>query len=179
MHGPITLAALALALTLADGPQKGQEPPPVVEEPAATSAWEFLTDKYDADGDGIITRKEYGGPKDRWAQLDRNGDGKIDQAEIEKRGRVDRPNPGKKRPKAPVEGKKAPLFELEILEDVGDLPKSEGKDGKKDPKKRDGDGEKGDAGSKGDKQKKERPRTVSLADFRGEKPVALIFGSYT
>ncbi len=177
MHGPLTLV---LALTLVSGTPPDEEKRPAPEEPTAETVWEFLADKYDANGDGTITKTEYTGPEERWKQLDRDGSGAIDKAEIEERGRAKRAKPGKKRPVAPKQGKKAPLFELEVLEDLGDLPKpgeeevgEQGEPGQKGKDKKEKDGDREEA------EKPAKPRTIALADFRGEKPVALVFGSYT
>lgn len=162
-----THCALALALALA--PLGDDKDRPAPEEPQAETAWEYLVEKYDADGDGVITRKEYAGPDERWKLLDLDKSGKLDKAEIESRGRVKGANPSKKKPKAPKLGRKAPLFELEVLEDVHDLPEEAPK----------GDTPKEDQGKEDGHKAKEEPRTIALADFKGEEPVALIFGSYT
>jgi len=131
---------------------------PIPKQPA-DSIWTFLIEKYDADADGVITRKEYSGDDEHWARLDVDGDGKLARAEVEGRknpnlrGKQAR---GRKLPKAPKVGSHAPDFELEVVVDVSRL---------------------GHAKEAGDKPKK--PETVRLSAFRGKRPVALIFGSYT
>jgi len=157
------VCSLALLSPLA---WSGDDPAPKKAAPqTAESIWEFLVEKYDADGDGVITMKEYGKDKEHWERLDVDGDGKLTRAEVDARK-----NPnlrGKKAqerkvPKAPKAGSKAPDFELEIVVDVTTLGhESETPDGEK------------------DKAKAKKPEMVRLSSFRGKKPVALLFGSYT
>ena len=135
----------------------GDEPPP---KKTPDSIWAFLVEKYDADGDGAITRKEYSGGDAHWARLDVDGDGQLSRAEIE--GRKNPNLRGKKArqrkvPKAPKAGSKAPDFELEVVADVAKLGHAE------QPKA----------------EKPKKPELVRLSSFRGKRPVALIFGSYT
>ncbi|MDF1799753.1 MAG: hypothetical protein P1V81_11300 [Planctomycetota bacterium] len=171
----LTPAALALLALLPLAPVADEPPPPPAEPPQAT-VWEFLVDKYDANEDGRITKKEYTGISERWKLLDLDGNGWIDEEEVESRGRVAKPRPDKKKVTAPKVGRKAPTFELEVVTDPAHLPE-ERPDGEeepgKDPKK---DGK--DAKDAKDAKPKE-PETIALADFRGKRPVALIFGSYT
>jgi len=50
---------------------------------ASEDIWKYLGPRYDADGDGAITRAEYPRGDVRFAWLDRNGDGKIRRADFE------------------------------------------------------------------------------------------------
>ncbi|MCZ6598639.1 MAG: hypothetical protein O7B99_13455 [Planctomycetota bacterium] len=129
------------------------------------SAWDYLAGKYDKDADGKITRAEYTRDDEHWKRLDTNGDGWLDQAEFEqggRRGRGGRPGgrSGGGSPRkgtAPREGEKAPAFALELLPEHGKQ--------KEEAKAKEG--------------KEPKPEVVSLASYKGKKPVALIFGSYT
>ena len=165
----LTPAALALAALLPLAPV-ADDPPPPAEPPQAT-VWEFLVDKYDANEDGRITKKEYTGISDRWKLLDLDGNGWIDEKEVESRGRVAKPRPDKKKVTAPKVGRRAPTFELEVMTDLAHLPEdAPDEEPEVDPKE----------GKRSDKDAKPKePETIALADFRGKKPVALIFGSYT
>jgi hypothetical protein len=162
MKTMILACALALSSPLARGlesPAQDKTPPK-----AAESIWAFLVEKYDTNGDGTITKKEYGKDKEHWERLDIDGDGKLTEAEVE--GRKNPNLRGKKAkarkvPKAPKEGSRAPGFELEVVVDVTKLGHDEAPE------------------DTGDKAKPKKPETVSLGSFRGKKPVALIFGSYT
>ena len=133
------------------------------EEPK--DAWSFLLRKYDADKDGVITRKEYTRDDTRWKNLDVDGDGKVVRAEFEGRGwKLD-----KDRPKAPKVGKRAPDFELEVVPWT--------------PPGKKGETSKGDEPGGGERPKDDakppKPELVKLSSFKGKRPVALIFGSYT
>ncbi|MEE8106298.1 MAG: EF-hand domain-containing protein, partial [Planctomycetota bacterium] len=54
-----------------------------------------LLDRYDADGDGKITREEFTGPGKMFDRLDKNGDGVIDRRDQPDKKGPDR----KKKPK--------------------------------------------------------------------------------
>lgn len=150
-----TLAVLALAAPLVaqDPPAEGVRP-----EDRAESTWEFLSEKYDRNHDGRISSREYGRGKVHFERLDADGDGSItrDDLDTRRRGR-----PERDRTDPPKVGQRAPDFTLEVLPPPADsavervLAEVEKK------------------GSKG------KPKHVKLSSFKGEKPVALIFGSYT
>ena len=113
-------------------------------------------ERNDKDGDGKISPQEYPRGRERFARLDKDSDGFIDQADTEKSGwTCGRRGGGRK---APQEGALAPDFALGTL-----LPRVPAK-GR--PRERDA---------------KEAPvyDTVELSSFRGKRPAALIFGSYT
>ncbi|KAA3608998.1 MAG: hypothetical protein DWQ01_10470 [Planctomycetota bacterium] len=109
------------------------------------TAWQVLK-KYDADGNGRITAKEYPRGEVRFLRLDGNGDGVLTEEDLallgRRRPRMKGGENRRPRPKAPKAGAIAPDFELPLL------------------------------GAK-------KPTQVKLSSFRGKKPVALIFGSYT
>ncbi|MBC8451240.1 MAG: hypothetical protein H8D72_00875 [Planctomycetes bacterium] len=149
-------------MPLASGLDDPQPPKP---EPlrTASSIWEFLSGKYDADQDGRITRAEYGGDELHWARLDADGSGELTRSEIEARRSPDlRKFKGKQKkgPVAPKVGTMAIDFELEVVRDVSLIGHA-----------------KPDA--KGDIQEPKKPETVRLSSLRGKRRVALIFGSYT
>ena len=52
-----------------------------VEEPKAASTWDYLAEKYDADGDGKITEEEYGRDELHFKRLDVDKDGVIARSE--------------------------------------------------------------------------------------------------
>lgn len=101
-----------------------------------------LLRQYDKDGDGKVQKSEYPRTDAAFANLDRDGNGVIDERDTttappKRAQRTPRDRPGG----VPKVGAVAPDFDLPML-------------GMKDT-------------------------TVKLSSFRGEKPVALIFGSYT
>ena len=119
----------------------------------ADSNWEYLAKKYDANSDGKISRKEYDRDDEHWQRLDADGDGFVTRSEVEADdGRRGRGRPNRERVDPPKVGVKAPNFDLERLPPP--------------PKK-------------GAKPKKQKVEKVKLSSFKGKKPVALIFGSYT
>lgn len=124
----------------------------------ADDAWAYLLKKYDANKDGVLTRKEYTRDDEHWKNLDVDGSGKVDKAEFTKRGW----NIQKEKLKTPKKGAKAPDFKLAAL------PPKPAKPPK--PPKKDG---------KEQETKDAKPEVVQLSSFQGKKPVALIFGSYT
>ena len=54
---------------------------------------QYLTERYDQDGDGVISASEYDRGADRFARLDSNQDGKISADDFESRGRGMRMDP--------------------------------------------------------------------------------------
>ena len=120
-------------------------------------AWKAMLEKYDADGDGVISRKEYTRDEAHWKNLDVDGDGQVQREEFMKRGWYTDGRP--KRPDPPKVGTVAPDFKLDLLPPP---PKP---------------GAKPKAPQAGDK--KAKPKQVRLSSFKGKRPVALIFGSYT
>lgn len=117
------------------------------EEPG--TPWEHLAAKYDRNQDGRISRKEYGRDQLHWDRLDGNGDGFLEQAEIESRKRRGGRTP-RRSGVAPRRGRKAPDFKLRQIDGPGMQEKSGGK----------------------------KP-SIRLSSYAGRRPVALIFGSYT
>lgn len=80
---------------------------------APESAWDYLAKRYDADGDGKITRDEYTRSDEHFGRLDRDKNGVIEAADMELRSRMRRrPQAGSE---APEEGEMAPDFELDVL----------------------------------------------------------------
>ena len=135
--------------------------------------WTALCEKYDADGDGVITRAEYTRDEAHWKNLDVDGSGALDRKEFEGRkwNRGDA-----KRPEPPKVGQLAPDFELELLPEPQKLLPGE-------PASSAGRATPAGPISKGGKAepdaKPKEPVRVRLSSFRGKRPVALIFGSYT
>jgi hypothetical protein len=193
------------SLGLAEDPVRTEEPAvddetpaetPVEEpkEPSARSTWEYLSEKYDADSDGKISPEEYGRDETHFKRLDIDSDGFIAKAEIEERdrssrggrggrggagrgaggGRGGRRGPrgeGEERPAravAPLEGSEAPDFELLVLAERRGKAKDETKK----------EEEKVEPETEGE-EKAEAPKKLKLSSFKEERPVALIFGSYT
>ena len=83
--GLLVLFASALPITAQDpGGGAGQDPDPAVDAETArrraewaAASLEFLVQKYDADGNGVVVRAEYTGTDKYWARLDRNRDGQL------------------------------------------------------------------------------------------------------
>lgn len=162
-------------------------PEPAVDPPK--DAWELLTREHDKNGDGKITRKEYTRDDEHWKRLDKNDDGVLLRDEImggsgergrgrggARRGRGERgPGVGRRgdsrggeRGVAPKVGTVAPDFDLEVLPPATkDAPLPLGKLPKAKSKKQ--------AGT----TKAAGLKTIKLSSFKGKRPVALIFGSYT
>ena len=153
--------APALFALCAFGPQDDAKQDSSPEDKAET-VWEYLVLKYDSNGDARVSEEEYTRGAEHWKRLDKNADGFLDESEFASRGRrggrrgaAGRRGGGGPRSQAPKAGDKAPDFELVVLP----TPKKEG------------DGKKAAAKSKAE--------FVKLSSFKGKKPVALIFGSYT
>jgi len=135
--------------------EEGEQGPaieaPMDVEGAHNSAWSYLQDKYDADGDGAVSAAEYDRDEAAFARLDANGDGELSAQDFERR----RPSRGQRgegagRPRrtaGAAEGEEAPGFTLRPLHLDPELTEEE--------------------------------QLVSLSAFAGDRPVALIFGSYT
>ena len=86
---------------------------------SGTSAWEFLSEKYDKDQDGTLTEKEYDRNPEAFARFDTNKDGVLTVADWEQGGaRGNRRGGGRKdRGVAPEVGQVAPDFELAYVSD--------------------------------------------------------------
>ncbi len=127
--------------------------------PTEGSVWDYLSAKYDKDGDDAISPSEYGRGKELFERLDVDRDGKITAEDSSPSGR------GGRRGFDPRRGRGA------------DRPRKE-RGSRKNPK--------GEAarsvGSMAPDFELEPPsggHPVRLSSFRGDRPVALIFGSYT
>ena len=150
----LTTALFLPLLLQADETQRKQAPAP-------KTAWEILAEKYDANGDGKISREEYTKQDvDRYfPRLDADKNGFIEPADLKKLGRPKnyKGEKSKHTDKVPIAkaGEGAHDFTLRVLEKKPVKPQPEG-----------------------DKKAK-KPKTFQLASLRGKKPVALIFGSYT
>ena len=162
------LAAGAMALTLAlsakaqDGARSGERDGP--PGPDVPSVWDYLKERYDKDGDGRIARGEYERDDAHFARLDTDGNGAIERSDLEGRARG---RPGYDETQPPAAGEEAPDFALDVLEPApGGLGAAEGFLA--------GDRDRNDEGAK-----RKEPERVRLSSFRGKRPVALIFGSYT
>lgn len=144
------------------------------DDQGPVTSWEYLAGKYDADGDGQISREEYSRDDAHWQRLDKNGDGVVVEEELAgegprqrrggRGGRGGRIGPGGRlatRGAAPREGNAPPDFHLQVLSRAGEHAKKEVE------------------GEPGDLDKPAKPEMVRLSDFQRKRPVALIFGSYT
>ena len=149
---------------------------PLQEEgtvPTPKDPWQLLLSKYDADGDGRVTEKEYPRGKVHFGNLDRNRDGVLTGSDFEGSGRRRpsgrREGGGYRSEKAPPKvGAMAPDFELPRVPGTGPPPPETG------------ESDEGGEGAEEDFGKKDPPLPpIRLSSFRGDMPVALIFGSYT
>jgi hypothetical protein len=139
-------------------------PPRPAQEPEPQSAWQLITEKYDADKDGKISRAEYSKDDKYFARLDADQNGFIEASDLKKLGRPKgfrgKTDDAKDKLVIAEAGKMAPDFTLRVLE------KAKPSSAKKPNKKVGLD----DA---------VKPKTFQLSSLKGKKPVALIFGSYT
>jgi hypothetical protein len=143
------LASLALASACAGSP-------PLERSPGEDApAWHFLRARYDADHDGRIERAEYTRSPQAFERLDADGDGRVSAADFD----PDWDGVPRIAKAADQEGHGRWIGFEDFVH--------------------------GEGGPEiGDPAPPFRLRTtggeeVELASFRGEKPVALVFGSYT
>ena len=156
-----------------------------VDPDQAKSAWEYLSKRYDADGNGQITFKEYGRSEEHFGRLDRDGNGSIEEGDVAAsrgrrgrgQGRGNRSAPSA----APLEGQVAPDFTLEVIERAPDealtayeraVRKAKAMEEEPPPQPEVQLDEEG--------KPIPEPKTIQLSDYaQVDRPVALIFGSYT
>ena len=176
------LGPMALCLSDESGtvqePAKREKPAPAPDE--AKTVWEFLSGRYDANGDGKIAKAEYTRGADQFARLDKDNSGFIDESDCKQAsdrgargggGRGARGGERGARPAAaPTEGSATPDFELETLypakeAEASDKPAVDSKKARDDAARQ--------------ANEPVAYETVKLSSLKGKKPVALIFGSYT
>ena len=161
--------------------RSGQEADP----DKAKSAWEYLSKRYDADGDGQITFEEYGRSEEHFGRLDRDGSGSIESSDVatsrSRGGRGQGRGNRSESTAAPLEGQVAPDFTLEVIERAPSealtlheraVREAEalGEDPPPEP----------EAQLDAEGKPIPQPKTIQLSDYaQAGKPVALIFGSYT
>lgn len=145
------------------------------EEPK--TIWEYLSGRYDTNGDGKIAKDEYTRGETQFARLDKDKSGFIEEADTKQakrrggagigggRGADARRGAGE-RTAAPTEGAVAPDFTLETLYPT-----------KKEAAKKDAEKGAGKGAPVGEDEV--RFESTKLSSLKGKKPVALIFGSYT
>ena len=78
------LACLVFLAALTAGVAYGQNRP-AQSGPRGPITYATLLDRYDADGDGKITKDEYGGPAALWPRLDADEDGVFTREEFAQR----------------------------------------------------------------------------------------------
>jgi Ca2+-binding EF-hand superfamily protein len=89
MHCSRTVLALGLALAAtalgcrSTGSGVALDGAPIDVAGDLDSPWAYLGPRYDANGDGAITQKEYDREQGRFDRLDRDGDGRITPADFE------------------------------------------------------------------------------------------------
>ena len=105
----IMIAALAGSLLVA-GVTTGQRQ----RRSRGAGTWTFLAKKYDKNQDGKITWAEYARNKDKFQELDTDGDGAISQADFSGRRNMRR---RRTRAEAPKKGQVAPDFDLPLVKD--------------------------------------------------------------
>ena len=168
---------------------------PVQRTDEAQSVWDYLAQKYDADDDGIITRAEYGRGADYFDRLDKNGDGQLTAADTERgpagargggRGGGGRggargggargggARTGEQASTAPTEGQRAPDFTIEVLQRPPAEALTAHARAVREALAR------GESAPAAPPDVDDQPLTLRLSDYAVlERPVALIFGSYT
>ncbi len=177
---PLAGLCLAAASPYMQTPS-GQEADP----DQAKSAWEYLSKRYDADGNGQITFEEYGRSEEHFGRLDRDGSGSIEEGDISTgrsrggrgQGRGNRSEPSA----APLEGQVAPDFTLEVIERAPGEALTLHERAVREAKAL-GEEPPAEPEVKLDEEGKPvpEPKTIQLSDYaRIGQPVALIFGSYT
>ena len=136
------LSLVFVGVVLGDSAVFGQQK----RNSSGVEVWEYLKDKYDANGDGQLTESEYSRGAEKFQRLDVNRDGVI-SAKDWAGGNSRKPFSRERQKRSlnspnispPVKGDVAPGFNLAYVN--------------------------------------EPSKTVELASFKGNKPVALIFGS--
>lgn len=82
---------LSGAILLCAAHAAAQRPAPARDD--AEAAWKLLLERHDADGDGVISKAEYGRGDRAFARLDRDRDGELTRADLEQGGRARRQRP--------------------------------------------------------------------------------------
>lgn len=147
-----TAVFVLCVLLLSPAPGFGQRRKNKQEEPAP-DPWGLIAKEHDKNGDGKVTLREYSRGKERFERLDKDTDGKLTAADFvagENRRDNRRRNRGRTR-RDRILGR-ALEARAPKLGDVAPGFSLKQLDGKK---------------------------RVRLSSFKGKKPVALIFGSYT
>ncbi len=85
----------------------------------STNVWKFLSEKYDKDGDGKLTTKEYDRSKEKFKGFDKNDDGVLtaEDWKTDGDGRGGRRSRGGSSGTAPAKGDVAPDFDLSMVTD--------------------------------------------------------------
>lgn len=118
----------------------------------ATDSWTYYAEKYDSNKDGKIAGEEYTRGKEAFARLDKNADGSLTAADFAPEARGAGRRPAGQAGRGAEQGGRARA----TAPKVGDVAP---------------DFELPVVGAEG--------KTVKLSSFKGKRPVALIFGSYT
>ncbi len=149
----VTLALLCFAP--AAPPQKPAAVSAQKQEKAPATVWDLLVRDYDKNKDGKITKEEFGRSEKSFGRMDSDGDGVITEADTKA---LEHPQ---LRPRSSSKGKDGKAAHREPPKDLAPLAGTVAPDFKL-PLLHAGD-----------------KAPVTLSSFRGKKPVALIFGSYT
>ncbi|MFQ5750063.1 MAG: hypothetical protein ACE5H3_11495 [Planctomycetota bacterium] len=149
----VTLALLCLAP--AAPPQKPAAAGAQKQEKAPATVWELLVRDYDKNKDGKITKQEFNRSEKSFGRLDTDGDGVITEADTKALGHPH------SRPSPPSKGKDEKPIRREPPKDLAPLAGTIAPDFEL------------------PLLHAEDKAPVKLSSFRGKKPVALIFGSYT
>ncbi len=133
-------------------PSQGNRANPKQQNNGTT--WRFLAEKYDKDKDGIITPKEYDRRVETFVRLDADGNNILTKSDFNRpSGGRTAPGRGKRQADAALSGRQVAR---EQPPKVGEVAPDFKLPLVTDPS-----------------------QTIQLSSFAGEKPVALIFGSYT
>jgi len=150
----VTLALLCLAP--AAPPQKPVAAGAQKQEKTPATVWDLLVRDYDKNKDGKITKEEFGRSEKSFGRMDADGDGVITEADTKALE-----HPQQLRRRSSSKGKDDKAVHREPPKDTAPLAGTVAPDFKL------------------PRLHAEDKAPVTLSSFRGKKPVALIFGSYT
>jgi hypothetical protein len=123
--------------------------------------WSWLARRMDANRDDAVTREEFSGPPELFDRLDRDGDGRLTAADFDWPGMP----PGEDKPLAPADQPSRWMLLKALFQgEIGSLREGPALGSTAPPFRL---------------PTQDGTRMISLSDYRGQKPVVLIFGNFT